>query len=268
MASNVSNVFAAMPAVTGAVRRGPLGTAAPTNATTALNAAYVDLGYIGEDGFTESNARSTDKKKAFGGTVVKVIQTDYSATVKFIFMESINADVLRAVYGEDNVTVSGDNITVNKNKKVLPHASWVLDVLDGAGSIRTYIPDGQITEVGDIKKVHSDTIAYEVTIECFEDANGNNIVEFINKGVAAGTLPVISSLDPASIAPAGGLVTINGTGFSGVVNVKIDGTNVASYTVVDQNTIVLNAPAKTAGAYPVVVTNAAGASAPVNLTYA
>ncbi|WP_282778312.1 MULTISPECIES: hypothetical protein [unclassified Nocardia] len=184
MASTVNNVYAAMPKATGAVLRAPLATAGPTSATDALDAAFVDCGYIGEEGFTESNTRETEKKKAFGGSTVKVLQTDYTATLKFAFLESTNADVLKAVFGDDNVTVDGTTgaITVEKNKKALPHNSWVIDTVDDAvGSIRTYIPDGQITAVEDIVKVHTDAIMYTVTMECFEDASGNNIYEFINK---------------------------------------------------------------------------------------
>lgn len=179
MASTASNVFAAQPKATGALRVAPLGTTAPTNASAALNAAFIDLGYIGEDGFTESTARDTEKKKAFGGATVKILQTDYTNTFQFAFMESINANVLKRVFGADNVTVAGANITVKKNKKVLDRESWVIDTEDGDNLLRTYIPDGQITEVDDVVKVHGDTISYTVTIEAFEDASGNNSYDFI-----------------------------------------------------------------------------------------
>lgn len=186
MANTVGNVFAAMPAATGALLRAPLGTALPTSARAALGVAFVDLGFIGEDGFTQAEARDTEKKKAFGGSVVKVLQTDYSVTIQFAFLESTNADVLKAIYGESNVTVGttedDEEIVVKKNKKTSPNAAWVIDVVDGDGLIRTVVPNGQITEVDDIVKVHSDTIAYTVTMECFEDTNGDNILEYIAQG--------------------------------------------------------------------------------------
>lgn len=185
MASSTANVFAAMPASTGALRYAPVGSTLPTTATAALDPAFVDLGYIGEEGFTQAEARDTEKKKAFGGSTVKVLQTDYTATVQFAFLESTNADVLKAIYGPENVTEVGGEIVVKKNKKQSPHAAWVIDVIDGEGSIRTVIPDGQITEVDDITKVHTDTIMYTVTVECFEDANGDNILEYINPGLGS-----------------------------------------------------------------------------------
>ena len=185
MASTVGNVFASMPSATGALLRAPLGTAVPTTAAGAPAAAFIDLGYIGEDGFTQSESRDTDKKKAFGGDTVKVLQTDYTVTVQFAFLESTNANVLKAVYGEDNVSVVGGEIVVKKNKKQSPHATWLIDVVDGDSLIRTVIPDGQITEVDDITKVHTDTIMYTVTMECFPVA-GDNLIEYIATGAPAG----------------------------------------------------------------------------------
>lgn len=190
MANDSANVFAAMPAVTGALLRAVLGTAMPPSARTDLSAvtAWKDQGYIGEDGFTQSESRDTEKKKAFGGSVVKVLQTDYGVTIQFAFLESTNAEVLKSIYGPDNVvigtTLDENEIVVHKNKMQSPHAAWIVDVVDGDTLIRTAIADGQITEVDDIVKVHSDTIMYTVTMECFEDANGDNLVEYIAKGEA------------------------------------------------------------------------------------
>lgn len=186
MASDSANVLAATPKATGALLRAPLGTALPTSAWTAANVAFVDQGYIGEDGFTQSSSRDVEKKKAFGGTVVKVLQTDYSETVQFTFLESRNAEVLKSVHGEDNVTISVDGeIEVKKNKLRPAPASWIIDVVDETSLIRTVIPKGQIVSTDDVQKVHSDLIMYTVTMECFEDEDGNNAYEYITDELEA-----------------------------------------------------------------------------------
>lgn len=190
MSSDVKQIYAAEPLATGAIRVAPLGTAAPTSATSALNAAFVDLGYVGADGFVEKNDRKTDNKRAFGGKVVKVLQSEFNASVEVTLLESTNADVLKAVFGTSNVTVTeataqhGVQVTVKKNSKRLPHMSWVIDTTDSEldAFYRNYIPDGKVTSVGDIKIVHTDTIEYKLTIECFEDANGDNIITFTDDG--------------------------------------------------------------------------------------
>jgi hypothetical protein len=190
MTANNKNVYAAEPLATGSCLVAPLGTTGPTSATAALNVAFIDLGNIGEDGFTEAMERTTDEKKNFGGKVVKVLQTEYKHTFKFVLMESLNAEVLKSVYGASNVTVTAANgthgvqVKITKNGKRLGHFSWVIDTTDSERNAfyRNYIPDGQITEVGEVKIVHTDVIAYEVTLEAFEDASGNFVYTYTDDG--------------------------------------------------------------------------------------
>ncbi|HET6915296.1 MAG TPA: IPT/TIG domain-containing protein [Acidimicrobiales bacterium] len=83
--------------------------------------------------------------------------------------------------------------------------------------------------------------------------------------------PVINALSPSSTGVAGGAeVEIQGAYFTGATAVKVNGTALAAanWVVVNDGLIVFNAPAETAGAYPVVVTTPNGTSASVNLTYA
>lgn len=54
--STVSNVTAAKPRTGGAIYRAPLGTAIPTDATTALAEAFKALGYLSEDGLVNTNS--------------------------------------------------------------------------------------------------------------------------------------------------------------------------------------------------------------------
>lgn len=192
---DVSNVYAAAPLITGSLRVAPLDTPAPTDATSDLDAAFVDLGYIGANGFTESLERRTDRKRAFGGRVVKVTQSEFNASLKLVLLETLRAEALKAVYGAANVTVTaatsehGALVEVHKNGIKLPHLSWVMDTADEelSASYRSYIPDGQVTTVDDVKIVHTDTIEYGITIECFEDASGNNIYTYTDDGQKSGS---------------------------------------------------------------------------------
>ena len=63
--ADAKNVTTSKPKIGGAVYRAPLDTTLPTDATTALNEAFVCLGYISEDGLTNANSPDGDKIKAW-----------------------------------------------------------------------------------------------------------------------------------------------------------------------------------------------------------
>jgi len=176
VANSVSNVIAGKPNAAGGVWGGPLGSPVPTDATTALNAALKPYGYISEDGLTENIEASTEKIKAWGGDIVKVVQTDYSVSYTFTFIESQNADVLKAVFGADNVvttaatTTAGTKHAVKRTSDILPHQVWVFEVKDGDARVRVVVPDGQATLSGEITYVDGGVISYSVTVEAFRDA--------------------------------------------------------------------------------------------------
>lgn len=81
---------------------------------------------------------------------------------------------------------------------------------------------------------------------------------------SANAVPTVLSVSPSTGSTAGGeLVTITGqyfTGVTGATGVKFGSTNATNYTVVSDSKIVATAPAGTAGAVNVVVTNSVGAS--------
>jgi hypothetical protein len=191
MTSNVKNIYAAAPLVIGSLRVGALTTTPPTGPTDALDAGFVDLGYIGDGGFTKKLDRRTTQKRAFGGKVVKVLQSEFTSSIQLRLLESLNADALKAVYGSSNVTVTaataqhGAQVAITVNAIKLPHMSWVIDTADDEldASYRIYVPDGQVFQVGDIKVVHTDTIEYDITINAFDDAGGNQMYVWTDDGV-------------------------------------------------------------------------------------
>jgi hypothetical protein len=184
-----SKVVAGKPSVVGGAFYGPTATAGPVDGTTALGVGFTGLGYIGDDGLSETVDRSTDKKKAWGGDVVKIVQTDFGATIKLTLIESLNSDVLKAVYGDGNVSTTAATATegtehkVQVNSDILPMKSWVFEIRDDPAKIRIYVESGQVTEIGEVKYTESDLTGYEITIECFPDADGNAFVKYINDGV-------------------------------------------------------------------------------------
>lgn len=147
--------------VTGAIYVAPTGTAAPTDATAALNAAFKELGYIDENGVTESQGITSNKIKAWQNSdIVRTVQTEHDLTYKFAALES-NTDVLAQMYPAGQIT----------GAQRLGQ-EWVLHVVDGVNKVRVYVPNGQITNIDDVKYIAGDAIKYGFTITAYPDSSG------------------------------------------------------------------------------------------------
>ena len=87
----------------------------------------------------------------------------------------LNADVLKAYYGEDNVTVdtSKNTITVKGSSAELPQRPWVIDtVMNDGRKCREVIPCGKISDTGDIEYKRDEAMGYEITVTALPDGEG------------------------------------------------------------------------------------------------
>ncbi|MCQ9367338.1 phage tail protein [Brevibacterium sp. 91QC2O2] len=172
--------------VSGGVMFAPLGTTRPTSLEAAIDAAYASLGYVSDDGVTETSERSTEDIRAWGGDKVRTVQTEFGTTLQFTLIESLRAETLKFVYGADNVSTEGGVITVKRNSQTLPHGQLLIPMLDGTNSRHLDAGLAQVTEVGDISYVDGEAIAYEVTVSCDPDDDGNTLIERIAVAPADG----------------------------------------------------------------------------------
>ena len=179
--SNVNNVTTGKPKIGGAIFRAPVGTTLPKDAKATLDPAFKGLGYVSDDGVTNSDAPDTDKVKAWGGDTVHVTNNGRDDTFKMTFIEALNVEVLKTVYGDKNV--SGDlatGITVKANSDDPDPYTYVIDMILQNNTLkRTVIPNGTVTDIGDIKYTDGDLVGYETTISASPDDDGNTHYDYI-----------------------------------------------------------------------------------------
>lgn len=175
-----TKVVAGKPKVGGAIWSAPIGTKLPTDATTSLDVAFKDLGYVSDDGLKNEMTTDTEEIKAWGGDTVLTAQTGASDTFTYKLIESLNIEVLKEVYGAANVTgtlTTGIKISVNSKEKI-EHVIVVETIVRDKFK-RIVLPVAKIKEIAEITYVDGEPVGYEVTVQALPDSSGNTHYEYI-----------------------------------------------------------------------------------------
>lgn len=181
MAQTVNYVSAAKPAVGGAVSVGPTTATLPTSASGAVT-GFTSLGYISEDGLTNSNTPESEEVKAWGGDIVLTPLTGKTDTFSFTLIEALNLEVLKVIFGSSNVTGTAltAGYTVNAKAAEMEAHAWVVDmILRNNVAKRVVIPNGVISEIGEVTYADGEAIGYEITVTAFPNSSGVTHYEYI-----------------------------------------------------------------------------------------
>lgn len=154
--------------LTGAISKGAVGTTAPTDATTAINVAFVDTGAISEDGVTISLPDAGDRttlRMWQGGAEVRTLRSpsDDLPQISFTMLETNKGAV--ELYFDTTVTQTASHGTFDYTVKAPTAFGYVLDVLDGAIVHRFHLPQAVRASVGDLVYKNDEPIGYEVTLD-------------------------------------------------------------------------------------------------------
>lgn len=171
--ASTSNIGAGKPQRSGAIcyAERTSSLVLPTAPNTATPSGFTELGFIGEDGVSNDNSPESDKKKSWGGATVNTSQTEKPDTWKFSLIEVTNVEVLKMIYGKDNVTTDSSShiTTVKATTEETPAYAFVIDMIVNGKAKTIVIPNGKITEVGEISYKDDELVSYEVTIEAMPD---------------------------------------------------------------------------------------------------
>lgn len=189
MAGNsVHTIGSGKPKATGGILHGPLGLALPTDIDGVPDVGFKKLGYVGEDGLQPGGERTLEEKRDWGGDVIANIQSGHSSSFQFTLLAVFDPDVLTAVFGASNVTVTpatvstGTLITVAEGGEELPFGEWIFEMASGPRKQRIVIPNGQIGTVEELPIVANDLQGFTVSVNCYKDEAGKKVYRYYDDG--------------------------------------------------------------------------------------
>lgn len=169
-ANNTKNVSVGKGVAGGYMFVAPTGTALPTDNSTDLDAAYLNVGYLGDDGITFSDSSETDSFFDLNGDTIETsngsIEKSFTVTLR-----EIKKDSLALIYGSNNVTDQTGKLTAHD--KGPNDASYVVVfelLLKNGRKWRRVGPQCKLGELGDMNVVYSDLVGREITMSVLKDA--------------------------------------------------------------------------------------------------
>lgn len=183
----------------------PAGTTLPTDSATALPSAYKLLGYLSEDGLTNTtDTDTTEIKDANGTTVMKVI-TSYAESYQFALLEVLRAEAAKMRYNTGAVTGTDKSMTIKHQMPSDEDFVLVFEIaMSGDVKDRLVIGNGTRAEFGD-RQVHAgDAQVYDVTVSANDMGKGVTAIEYIGRATAASEIAAVTEallgkvVDPAN----------------------------------------------------------------------
>jgi len=172
----------------GALSVAPVGSTPPTDASTALDATFKDLGYITEDGATLTPSMETDNVMGWQSFYpLRRLVTTRDLQVKAALLQ-INEVTLSVFMGGAQVSGGAGAFTVAPPPpSLIDNRSWVLDGIDGVRKYRLFIPVGVVVSLGDWVWTRTGAASMEITIGLAAETPGNEWKLFVADAEFAAT---------------------------------------------------------------------------------
>lgn len=172
---------------TGQVYVAPVGTALPVNPTAALNAAFVGLGYISEDGAALSVAPEIQDIMAWQSRqAVRRELTSQEVTATFALLQWNETNIVFA-FGGGAVTTPSVGISRYElpTDGALDERAVILEAVDGTVHERIILPRCNVTDSVETNFVRTDASMLPITVKALQPADGSTAMIFLSDDAAA-----------------------------------------------------------------------------------
>lgn len=168
MALNADNVRAGLD---GRLYVAPIGSAAPVDLTTAWDAAWIDFGYLSDDGVSMSYSTETDDINAWQSlTPVRKILTGVDMTLQFTAIE-FKRNVVTLYFPNSSIATSGGVHTLSIPSSPDPDERAIgLEWTDKSYTHRLVIPRGEVTDRGEIPISRGGAVGLQMTVSAYANS--------------------------------------------------------------------------------------------------
>lgn len=158
----------------------PIGTTLPTDIYTPLDPEFNCVGFVGEDGFTESVDGGSESIVDMNGDTVDSYDEAKTETCVMKLIE-MALQSLKVQYGERNVEQRGGMIVVKHDwSNADDELSWVFELLLKNGRRwRKVVPKGKSGERGEFQGNSTNVAGREVTVTYAKDESGSGCYDYI-----------------------------------------------------------------------------------------
>lgn len=157
----------------------PLTATIPTDFNSPLSEEFVNLGYITEDGVEFSYDSSVEEYYDMNGDLYESSEGQQTEEVVLTLAE-IMKDSLAEAFGHDNVEDAEGKLTVKHNSVLHNERIYVFEfILKNGRKWRAVVPRGKANRSSSATISKSGIVAYQITIKCSPDNDGNRIIDYI-----------------------------------------------------------------------------------------
>lgn len=172
--NNTANVSVGKGVQGGYMFVAPAGSTLPTDYETALDAAFLNVGYLGDDGIVFSDSSSNDSFYDLNGDSIESSASEIEKTFT-VTLREIKKDSLALIYGTANVTDANGKLTSHdKGPNDASYAVVFELLLKNGRKWRRVVPNCKLGELGDMTVVSTELVGREITMSALKDATSGD----------------------------------------------------------------------------------------------
>lgn len=168
--NNTANVSVGKGVKGGYMFVAPKGTTLPTDFETPLDAAFLNVGYLGDDGISFEDSHDSESYYDLNGDNIENANSNVEKSFTVVFRE-IKKDTLAVIYGTANVTDADGKLTVHD--KGPSEEEWIVCfelLLKNGRHWRRVVPSSKLGELGDFTVSSTELVGRETTMKAMLDA--------------------------------------------------------------------------------------------------